>query len=405
MLDLKDIRSEVSRLTELIEGWEAVGVVPPIERDLVLDKLKGLYEAVRFSDGTVHEAEPVSDGAKPWVSSAELVTAAIDLDEVMPLDIPALSFPEAAVPSPVENDTSGSISPQMESRQQHVAAKEYVAEAPAADTVPELRPLNESGESLRPADKPAPEEKDGMGAVRPAVAENSLFDLDELTVRRRESRRVLMSLYDDDEPRAVQPKKRTARPAAPAPDTEARPLRAAAQPFFAEVVLGDAPEAVKGPSVGPDETSPEEITLPVRAVETARHEPAARETTAEGPAMAESEPEMQTRELHPVLGEVINRDVQTLGETISAPDDVASRLVRSEPIVDLREGLGVNDRFLLLRDLFTGDEALYERTMEELNGFDDLDDCMIYIAENFAWNPNSDGARFLTELLERKLGR
>ena len=27
---------------------------------------------------------------------------------------------------------------------------------------------------------------------------------------------------------------------------------------------------------------------------------------------------------------------------------------------------------------------------------------MIYIAENYAWNSSSDGARFLMELLERK---
>ena len=38
----------------------------------------------------------------------------------------------------------------------------------------------------------------------------------------------------------------------------------------------------------------------------------------------------------------------------------------------------------------------------KLNGFDDFDECMIYIAENYAWNANSDGAKFLMELLERK---
>ena len=40
--------------------------------------------------------------------------------------------------------------------------------------------------------------------------------------------------------------------------------------------------------------------------------------------------------------------------------------------------------------------------LDALNGFGDLDDCMIYIAENYAWNANSDGAKLLMELLERK---
>ena len=28
---------------------------------------------------------------------------------------------------------------------------------------------------------------------------------------------------------------------------------------------------------------------------------------------------------------------------------------------------------------------------------------MIYIVENFAWNPDSDGARLLTDIIQRKL--
>ena len=46
--------------------------------------------------------------------------------------------------------------------------------------------------------------------------------------------------------------------------------------------------------------------------------------------------------------------------------------------------------------------AAYEAAIDALNGFDNLDDCMIYIAEHYAWNPNSDGAVLLMELLERK---
>lgn len=44
----------------------------------------------------------------------------------------------------------------------------------------------------------------------------------------------------------------------------------------------------------------------------------------------------------------------------------------------------------------------YEEAIATLNAFDDFDECMIHIAENYAWNPNSDGAKFMMELLERK---
>ena len=56
-----------------------------------------------------------------------------------------------------------------------------------------------------------------------------------------------------------------------------------------------------------------------------------------------------------VLGEVINHNVQTLADTIAPPRDVASELRRSEHVTDLRSAIGINDKFLMIRDLFGGD--------------------------------------------------
>ena len=104
----------------------------------------------------------------------------------------------------------------------------------------------------------------------------------------------------------------------------------------------------------------------------------------------------------PVIGEVINNNVKTVADTIAPVRNVASELARKEHVEDLAAAVGVNDRYLLIRDLFKGDSAAYETAMAKLNGFDNLDDCMIYIVEHYSWNPNSDGARLLMDLLERK---
>ena len=70
--------------------------------------------------------------------------------------------------------------------------------------------------------------------------------------------------------------------------------------------------------------------------------------------------------------------------------------------LSLHRAIGINDKFLMIRDLFGGDGEAYEEAIATLNAFDDFDECMIHIAENYAWNPNSDGAKFMMELLERK---
>ena len=63
----------------------------------------------------------------------------------------------------------------------------------------------------------------------------------------------------------------------------------------------------------------------------------------------------------------------------------------------------MNDKFLMIRDLFDGDGDAYNQAIAELDAFDSFDDCMIYIVENYAWNPESEGAKFMMQILERKL--
>jgi hypothetical protein len=97
---------------------------------------------------------------------------------------------------------------------------------------------------------------------------------------------------------------------------------------------------------------------------------------------------------------VLGAEKRVLGDKISADDAPTAPFNR---ISDLRKAIGINDKFLMIKDLFGGNAAQYEATIDTLNEFDDLDDCMIYIAENFSWNPDSEGAKLLVSLIERKL--
>ena len=101
----------------------------------------------------------------------------------------------------------------------------------------------------------------------------------------------------------------------------------------------------------------------------------------------------------------MNTDVRTLADTIAPARNVAADVAGKSPVDDLGKAIGVNDRFLLIRDLFGGSTEAYEQALRILNGFDNLDDCMVYIVENYDWNPNADGTKLLMELIERKYNR
>lgn len=108
-----------------------------------------------------------------------------------------------------------------------------------------------------------------------------------------------------------------------------------------------------------------------------------------------------------VLGEALAAPTKAVNEVLGQKThhtDVAFKL-RSSKVSDLRHSIGINDRFLLIRDLFNGDTKLYEQTISDLEQFTHLDDAMIYIQEHFDWDPNSDGVMLLVELLECKLER
>ncbi|MDD3108858.1 MAG: hypothetical protein PHV49_06600 [Alistipes sp.] len=107
-----------------------------------------------------------------------------------------------------------------------------------------------------------------------------------------------------------------------------------------------------------------------------------------------------------VLGEAFESQSVPVNEMLGKQQnhtDVASRLHAQSVVYDLQQCIGVNDRFMLIRNLFHGDSAAYAAAIAQFNTFTDLDDALLYMQENFQWNPDDEGVRLLVDLLERKL--
>ncbi len=487
-MDLTGVQQALQELTQLVDGWSASGRVDALERDLALEKLRRVYDALRFapSGDALPEvpaaAEPVGDvGAGP-VSEAFEMPEALDLGEVLSLDphsvadpefqqavpldkvseepplaaaagvepgaepepadepvadepvaglapaagveAPAVAEPEAtaepepepvpaAVAEPIAGRESAAADVPAPASESGQAAEPAVAPVPETQSIPETQPEPE----LRPAPDaepsfvqpsvpaPAPETASETASERPHTVAPTLFGPEEnANLRHRHKQRVIMSLYGNDAP-SVKPQAPAVPEPTPAPAADRvvsapeRPSdeRRAGRPSIAEVFgrrVETGPSAAFGRDLSEAPVAPTEaVPDGTDAGESAEADPVVHGSFAD---------ELAAAAPGAVLGEVINHDVQTLADTIAPPRDRASELLRNEPVTDLRRAIGINDRFLLIRDLFGGDGAAYEAAIDALNGFDNLDDCMIYIAEHYAWNPNSDGAVLLMELLERK---
>ena len=99
----------------------------------------------------------------------------------------------------------------------------------------------------------------------------------------------------------------------------------------------------------------------------------------------------------PVHGEQFH-EAPSVADTIACPKGVAE----SAPVASLRETIGLADKFMLIRELFDGEAEAYDKAIEVLDKQPSFDDCIIYIAENYTWSPNSAATKFLMELLQRK---
>lgn len=432
-MDRKEIRCEIDKLAELVEGWNASGKVPALERDLALEKLRRLYEAIRFCSADAEPAEtdgawgaaspqaasetvsaPIPDAPfveepvlpQPAPEESETLAAGelLDLNELLAIGMepdmvagdPALETETAAAVPEAEPAAEPAPAPEIEPEPAAVPEAFHEAEPvvePASDHTPEPAAVPEASVVFDPAPAsdtapvpasetaPIPDAAPAAPVVsepaapapaaepKPTHADPTLFGLDDETLRHRHKQRVIMSLYDTqpEKPEVSLRKEHSADAGA------ARPV----EPSFAESRFG----AHAAPSVVPESEPSTDDTIAGEASVTPADMPVAAGT---------------------VLGDVINHDVQTLADKIAPHRDAASELRLQEPVDDLRKAIGINDKFLLIRDLFGGDRVAYDRAVDALNACESLDDCMIYIAEHYAWNPDSDGVRLLMELLERK---
>lgn len=116
-------------------------------------------------------------------------------------------------------------------------------------------------------------------------------------------------------------------------------------------------------------------------------------------------PHIVEAESHASVLDEMNKQEQTLGDSYAQhikPRDISTEIGCGH-IETLSGAVGINDKFLMIRDMFDGDAAAYEAAMHTLESFDDLDDAMVYIYENYTWSPNSMGVTMLVDLLTRKL--
>lgn len=415
-MQINDIKILVARLGAIVEGWDEQSGAPAVERHIAASLLAELYEAVKFdtalaaTEVTKAVAEPAPVEEPIEEPEEEQVAEVIDLSDIFggsfddEIEEPAEEVDpevEEEVAPEVEPEPEIEVLPEPEIEEEPISIEEdqpaepeeepIVEEKPApieeevapeveAEVAPvaeeEIAPAVEETPAVEEEKAPAVEETPEVEEEKPASKQASLFDME--VVRRprsSSSRRVIMSLYGESTP-APQSEKPEKAEKIEKIDPPVEPANAEPAP---------APAPIEEPASEPIEPQKE---VPIESATLAV-------SVAERLAAAQSESQPQ------ILGEVIGAGTTTLAEAVAASQPMV-QTVQNDRVNSLRNAIGINDRFILIRDLFGGDGAAFERAMDELDAFDDFNECLVYMS-TYRWNPNSDGARMLMDLITRKL--
>ena len=351
-MNCKTITERLKRVAAIVDGWNSESGVPQIERDIALGELRAIYDALLVVDvddveATIAvDAEQSNDEQEIEVEvvieeSEEESDKEPEATEVKPDDASSFeSFYDALdIDALLGLTEESAVAEEPKSEENRAVVEPEVVAEPEPCEEVSVELMEESA-SVAEVQRPEPVAEPVVEEPKPVGV--GLFDLNDIPVRSK-SRRKMISLYSDNP----------------------IPTPASTEPVKAE------PKVVEAAPV-------EEVVAKVDK------EP-----------VVEPAPVAAQQRLGDSFGEV-----KTLADQMSKNDVPTTPFNR---ITELRQAIGLNDKFLMIRDLFAGDTERYEATIDTLDEFDDLDECIIYIVENFRWNPDLEAAKLLVSLIERKL--
>lgn len=361
-----DLKLRLQRMLQILEDVERAGVMSDLEKDMILADLREAYSEVKFGvvlseNSTPAQAE--SEECNEPEMEVEILFAEEDEAEAEPTteveaDVEPKVEAGAAIIADVAPATEPTIEPAPETEGEVEADTETETEEPAEES------------SISPVVAPL-----AAVAATATVAEAAA----ETTVG------VATSIVEPIAESAAEP---IAEAVVEAPVVEA------AAPILEPVVE----QVVEAPAVEP--VAEPIVEKPIEAETPAMDD----ELSIVNSQLSANKPHRNAilslyEEAPTVVGEQFRNNSTSVADMIASS---AAGVASVAPIASLRGAIGVADKFMLVQDLFGGDDAAYDLAINTLDSLPSFDDCVIFISENYAWSPSSDGAKFMMELLQRK---
>jgi len=109
----------------------------------------------------------------------------------------------------------------------------------------------------------------------------------------------------------------------------------------------------------------------------------------------------------PTLSQQVKQaEPESINDRLKQTKAELAEVLKESPIKDLRKAIGINDRFLFINELFRGDEAMYERSIKTINGFNIYPEAEYWISRELktklGWNGDHPSVLQFDQLVKRR---
>lgn len=120
------------------------------------------------------------------------------------------------------------------------------------------------------------------------------------------------------------------------------------------------------------------------------------------PPITENSPAKPVKE--EILAEKLKESGEFMNEVLARYANTfdISKKIQSQPIQDISVAIGLNDKFLFIKELFNNNADLYKHTIDTLNKASDFNNAIQYVDSNFKWDFENPSVQKLLELIRRR---
>jgi len=155
------------------------------------------------------------------------------------------------------------------------------------------------------------------------------------------------------------------------------------------------------------------VAPPVQPPETTRKEPLVKPKAVDDVVpekivvvKEEKKPKVDTAKSGILADKLGTSDFQPINETLAQKktgNNLSSKL-QTTSLSSISSGIGLNDKFLFIRELFKSDSVLYNNTIKYLDTADSLEVALDFIKRNFDWSEKNETAQKFIHLIHRRHG-